>query len=182
MKKWIMSGLALLLASSAWAGKDDSMNLRFSPVGLLIGYLNVDFDFKLNDNWTLGPTVSYWSVSTSATGGFTQDIKLTATAFGARANWHKNGVFTDGLYVSPIVQIISASASSGSTTASVSTWGLQGLVGYHWFWDSFNLSLGGGFGMTGAAKAKVEEPGRSAEVNLSRSGGLALDFMLGFTF
>jgi hypothetical protein len=31
-----------------------SANFRFAPLSLLIGWLNLDLDFKISDDWTVG--------------------------------------------------------------------------------------------------------------------------------
>ena len=91
-------------------------NLRFSPLGLPIGYINVDFDFKIGDNWTLGPTLSYWKIDLNDTSYQGDKISLETSRFGARATWAKNGAFRSGMYFSPMVQFVSAKASAVSRT------------------------------------------------------------------
>lgn len=174
------------------SGKSGSqtMNIRVSPLGLLVGYLNADLDIKMGDEWTLGPTLSYWSFKTDSsttTGG----IDLSMFAIGARANWYPSGVFKSGFFVSPIFQYVSATAKARSSvngeniSATASAPIFQGLAGYHWFGKTINFSLGAGFGVSpSSTKVKVtDSTGTSSnEVQASRSVGLALDMMLGYTF
>lgn len=164
-------------------------NLRFSPLGLPIGYINVDLDFKIGDNWTLGPTLSYWRIDLNDTTYQSDRITLETSRFGARATWAKNGVFRSGMYFSPMIQFVSAKASavsrsSGNTVnASNSAPLLTGLVGYQWFFgDTFNLNVGAGLAVGGGSKIEVTDGNSKTSYDTSRSGGLALDFMLGWAF
>lgn len=176
-------------AASSASSANGSINARISPLGLLIGYINADVDFKLGDQWTLGPTFSYWGFDMTSS-AFTGDkLRVESKSIGARANWYKNGVFKDSLFFSPIFQYVSASAigtsrSSGSTvSASASVPVLSGLVGYHWFGQTLNMSLGAGLGFgLGSSKVKATDGTTTVESDISRSVGLALDFMIGIVF
>src|SRR5579871_4675339 len=101
--KFALSLLATLLFTSAvWADGNDTYNFRFSPIGLLAGEASVNFDIRIDPNWTLGPEITYWHYKVSADSSiFSEDYEITATGIGARANWFKNGAYTDGLYVGP---------------------------------------------------------------------------------
>ena len=176
-------------AASSASSANGSINARISPLGLLIGYINADVDFKLGDQWTLGPTFSYWGFDMTSS-AFTDDkMRVESKSIGARANWYKNGVFKDSLFFSPIFQYVSASAtgtsrSSGNTvSASASVPVLSGLVGYHWFGQTLNMSLGAGLGFgLGSSKVKATDGTTTVESDISRSVGLALDFMIGIVF
>ena len=164
-------------------------NLRFSPLGLPIGYINVDVDFKIGDNWTLGPTVSYWRIDLNDTTYQGDKITLETSRFGARATWAKNGAFRSGLYFTPMIQYVSAKAnavsrSSGNTVnATTAAPLLTGLVGYQWFFgDTFNLNVGAGLAVGGGSKIEVNDGTSKTSYDTSRSSGLALDFMLGWAF
>ena len=117
-------------------------------------------------------------------------MSLTALALGVRGNWFRNGVFQDGWYASPVVQYLNAKVATISNgqdlSASVSVVVLTGLFGYHWFWDSFNLRLGGGLSLkAGPSKIHVESSNSSYANDVSYSPtslGLAFDFMTGWTF
>lgn len=100
-----------------------------------------------------------------------------------------NGVYTDGLYVSPQFAFSNAKVSAtdslgNSAEGEASSLIVSGLVGYGWFWDSFNIHLGGGLGLpVGASKVKVKNSdGTEESVDFSRTGRLALEFNLGWTF
>ncbi|MBL7686507.1 MAG: DUF3575 domain-containing protein [Bdellovibrionaceae bacterium] len=176
-------------SSTSSSSKEGSINARISPLGLLIGYFNADIDFKLGDQWTLGPTFSYWGFDVSSSGFTGDSMRVESKSIGARANWYKNGVFKDSLFFSPIFQYVSASAtgtsrSSGSTvSASASVPVMSALVGYHWFGQTLNMSLGAGLGFgLGSSKVKATDGTTTVESDISRSVGLALDFMIGIVF
>ncbi len=186
-----LSGTAMAEApasSTSGDSKAGTVNARVSPLGLLIGYFNVDVDFKVGDQWTIGPTLSYWSLSMSPDSVFTTS-RLESKSIGARANWYNKGVFQDSLYFSPVFQLVSAtfsgtSRSSGAAiSASASVPVASVLVGYHWFGKSINTSLGAGVGFgLGSSKVTATDGTTSVESDISRSVGLALDFMVGIVF
>lgn len=168
---------------------DGFVNVRVSPLGLLIGYFNFDFDFKISDQWSLGPTVTYWSYNYDSSLFAGNQLKVETTAIGARATWSRNGTFKTGLYVSPIIQFVSAKASGVSSTTGATVTGtghapiLSGIVGYQWWFDSFMINVGAGLAV-GASSSKVEvnDGVNSSSAESTRTSGLALDAMIGYTF
>ena len=184
-------GLSLTFGTSrASAASDRDYNIRISPVPLLVGYLNIDFDIQVNEEWTVGPTFSYWGTRLTLSGGSSStEYDLSATSIGARANWYPDGVFADGWYLSPMVQYTTARIESRSSSVNVKGEAggisLTGLGGYHWFWDNFNLSLGGGLVFSGAAgsvRGTSSDGTTTVETRTSPGAGIAFDFMLGLTF
>ncbi len=181
--------VAPVASKVAYASDSAQYNFRFSPIGLILGSINIDFDIAIAPDWTVGPTINYWrysSASDKAT--FSEDYKTTAYGFGARANWFKNGNFTDGLYVGPSLAYANVKVSTTDTvgttwTGSASVMLASCLVGYGWYWDSFNMMLGGGASLgLGDTKVKIESSsGSSTEVSTSIAG-LALEYSLGWTF
>lgn len=168
--------------------RDGAMNIRVSPLGLLIGYFNADFDIKVSPNWTIGPTASYWSFNFDS-GYYPNGIRTEMWAIGARANWGQHGAFKNGLFFSPIFQYRSAKASgvsinSGRTiTAEAATPVITGLVGYQWFGQTLNMSLGAGLSFGASSdKVTVTDGTQTVEVTTSKTAGLAIDFMIGYVF
>lgn len=176
-----------LIMPNAHAAEGDTMNFRFSPLSLLLTTFDAHVDFALSPEWTLGPQVIFGSYTLSSSGSFSE-YKVSNAGLGLRANWMMNGVFTDGLYVSPglIFQRIKVTAkdSVGDVTASASVPQASGIVGYAWFWDSFNIQLGGGLAFPlGSPDIKVKDStGYEQTVKLNRLAGLALEFTLGWTY
>lgn len=194
MKKLVPFALAMLLGSVAFAeevstaGNADNFNIRFGPISLLVGVVNAGLDFVVHENFTVGPEFAYLHRSLSSSGSFSSDYDVKAYAVGARAIWYANGVFTDGLYITPKLHYASAKLSTtdsvGTVEGEASTMMASGLIGYGWFWESFNIHLGGGFAIPfGEYKVKIKDStGTEESVNVSSTGNLALEFDLGWTF
>lgn len=165
-----------------------TMNLRGSPLGVLVNYFNADLDIAMSETWTLGPTVSYWNFTLPADRYFSE-MKLSLFSIGARGNWYPSGVFKTGFFMSPMFQYSTATASTsdsyGAASASASVPVITALAGYQWFGETLNFSLGAGLasGLT-STKVKVQSSSGSSttEVETRRTAGLALDLMLGYTF
>ncbi len=179
----IVAAALSLQSASAFAASGDTMNFRFSPLGLVFGLLSVSMDFKVSEDWTVGPRGSYWRLKYD---GILSEVEVTAYGFGGRANWFKNGVFTDGLYLGPSIEYASAKAtvtdSAGGSSATASLLFAQAIVGYGWFWDSFNIMLGGGLSLPlGDADLETTENGVKTKRSVS-SGNFAAEFSLGWTF
>lgn len=185
-----LSGLLFVVlgASSSAFAAGEGMNFRFSPLGLIIGSVNGGLDIAVAPEWTVGPAASYWRFNLSSSDSFSEDYKITAWSVGARANWFKNGNFTDGLYVGPSlsyanVELETLDTAGAKVTGEASGLFLTGLVGYGWFWDSFNIMLGGGFSAgLGSTEVKVTDSSGSETKVSSTISGVALEFSLGWTF
>jgi len=190
LKRLLPICFALIMSAPlARAENSDNFNVHFGPITLLVGLFDVGIDFVVHDNWTVGPEFQYMHWKLTSSGGFSGDYDVTAFSVGGRANWYSNGVFTDGLYVSPKLSFARAKVSTNdslgnSVDGEASSMFLSGLVGYAWFWDSFNIHLGGGLGLpVGESKVKVKSSsGTEQSVDFSRTGNLALEFNLGWTF
>lgn len=186
----VVVGLMTAFASNALAAKtqyaSDSrkMNFRFSPLGLLFGYLNADLDFKVGQEWTLGPSLGYLSWNLDSLG---TNYNVTAYQIGARANWYFDGTaINDGWYFGPSINFVSVKVDSNDYSASTTGIGLTGIVGYNWMWESFNIMLGGGLsGATTPGEVEVTRKSTNTKEKVSvgrSSAGLALEFTLGWAF
>jgi hypothetical protein len=178
---------ATLLGVSAWANTGDEFNIRVNAVGVIVGAVGLDFDIKVADNWTLGPQFQYWHLSLSSPNDYTSSFKVTDWSAAVRANWFHNGAYTRGLYVGPSAGYassnISVSDSSATRTASGSGAFVGCLVGYGWFWDNFNMMLGGGAKVNFSKRTAsvTNSDGSQHDVNLGLTG-LDLEYTLGWTF
>ncbi len=177
---------------STWGNSSvngDFVNLRASYLGLLIAFINFDLEFKISDDWTVGPTVSYWKFDFNSSAYAGGKISAVRKALGVRANWAQNGAYRSGVYLSPMIQLVSAevtgrSAFSGiPVTATASVPLITGLVGYQWFGPSgWNINVGAGLVTGGSSKVEVRDGTTTSSVETSQTGGLALDFMIGYVF
>ncbi len=168
---------------------DSFMNVRVSPLGLLVGYINFDVDFKISNDWAIGPSVTYWRYNADSIYFTGNRLTSETRVIGVRGTWAKNGTYRSGLYISPLFQLLSArvvgtsTASGREITASATIPVLTGLIGYQWFWENFNMNVGGGFSIsTSSTKVDVNDGTTTSTVESSRSSGLALDAMIGYTF
>lgn len=172
-----------------YASDSAEYNFRFSPIGLIVGSINIGLDIVVAPDWTVGPAVQYWRYKISSDDTiFSSDYEITAYSFGGRANWFKNGNFTDGLYVGPSlsyasVKLTTKDSLGDTVTGSASVMLASCLVGYGWYWDSFNMMLGGGAALgLGDTKVKVETSSGSTTEVSSSIAGVALEYSLGWTF
>lgn len=180
---------ALLSAQQAFSS-DTEMNIRFAPASLLFGWLNVDLDLRVSEQWTIGPTIGLWRIQIEDSYFVGDKYDLKRNAVGVRANWSQSGTFQTGFYASPIVQFAQVEiAGTGKSTgndisASASGLTITGIAGYQWFWESFNIALGGGLILGGpASDISVQDGPTSYKIaNNQRTTGAAFDFMLGWTF
>ncbi|MBY0384866.1 hypothetical protein K2X05_06875, partial [bacterium] len=140
--------VAVFLSSSYAVGAPNhEYNARFGPIGLILGSINADFDFTMNDQWTLGPSLNFVSYDGDNVGTLT-GIDISGFAIGARGNWYYKGVGNSSWYVAPSIHYVSvsvdATGASGPLSADATGAVFSALTGYRWWWDNFNLGLGGG--------------------------------------
>lgn len=169
--------------------KQTMYNFRFEPVHLLIGAVVVNLDYVIQPDWTIGPTAMFWkfNISSNRT-DYKEDFEMTYYSIGARATWFKNGVFTDGLYVGPSLMYVNAKIKTRNildeeVTGSLSAPAVSCLIGYGWFWESFNMMLGGG-GRIALGNAKVETKtaaGTQTDITIPVAG-IDFEYSLGWTF
>lgn len=124
-------------------------NIRFEPLRLVVNNFSINvLDIKVGNNWTVGPELGYLKYSVSSAGNSSSKIYIDTSFIGIRTNWFKNGVYADGLYVAPFAPFArfaktDITVPSGSTIEGKASSSVVGcLVGYGWFWNSFNMMLG----------------------------------------
>ncbi|MBX3020048.1 MAG: DUF3575 domain-containing protein [Bdellovibrionales bacterium] len=188
MKRLLSVVSILLFSSLAHADSASQFNFRFNPIGLIAGSIGVALDVTVAPEWTIGPDLTYWNIKWGSEGLGSYEYSIKAMGIGARANWFKNGVFTDGLYIGPSLNYadveVSIKDSLGTSTGKASGLFLGCLVGYGWFWDSFNMMLGGGLTAgLGGTDIKVRDSNNGSEETVrNRVAGLSAEFSLGWTF
>jgi hypothetical protein len=194
MKRALILLTILLSTSSALAEGETSSsgakyNFRFSPLGLIVGLASVSVDIAIHPEWTVGPEFSYakFNVSTSGINNTsTSTLDVNVASAGLRANWFKNGVYTDGLYVGPFARYATTNINAtGATTVTGKTSGVAvgSLIGYGWFWNSFNMMLGAGAALAaGDSNMVVTDSNGNQTTVPNRGAGLAAEYSLGWTF
>jgi hypothetical protein len=172
--------LGMLLATTSLPLAAE-VNLRVNPVGLLIGVLNLEADFKVGGGWTLGPTIRYHSYDD---GLF--DIKTFGA--GIRGNyWFNSSALTQGWYFGPSLNYVTATVVEdgvfGRSEGSGSGLGLVAIFGYQWMWDSFNINLGAGPTYVSVNEVTVTDAqGNRDTYDGIKSGGLSIEFTTGWKF
>lgn len=170
--------LALLVSTVARAEAPPfPMNVRINPLSILLGIINTDYDIRVSEHITFGPSIGFATRSSST---------VTTTGFdvGVRANFYLTGkAISDSWYASPAAGVIFLTSKSGGSSASTTALNAGVTFGYHWVWDSgFNLTLGLGVAYYAVDKNQRATDG-SVIVLPAYSGTLPrLDFTLGFAF
>ena len=158
-------------------------NFRFGPIGLLVGYIGANLDFKLGDSsWTLGPEVSYWDVDIF-------DVDFEATWLGLRANYYiGRPALTTGWYIGPFVSYAKVitkdndSSRGGEGRGEDKSFRLGALGGYTWIWSSFNMMLGGGLQASTGDDVRTYYPDGSYKTDDKSAAGLTAEFTIGWVF
>lgn len=170
----------LLFASAPAFAKD--MNFRFGPIGLLAGFINGELDFAVGSNWSVGPIVGFISRSSD-------NVDIDAGQIGLRADYYFNGTFTDGWYITPQVSIAGFDVTENDTLYGkledkVGGVIVSGMVGYNWFWDTFNMGVGGGLSTYTVDNLELKDSTGTVRDKYDRFSNLqlALEFNLGWTF
>lgn len=170
----------ILLCGRAHA-QEENWNLRTSPLSLLVGTANLRLDYRLGENWMIGPEIEGLNHRING-------VKVRAGSLGLYAVYHFAGVFADGAYLdfgARAARFHATGTDSGGAErhADVNDSGLRVLGGYHWFWLPFNLNLGAGLVSNSIRRISITDAS-GGEVNHIdvKPLSLALDFSLGYAF
>ena len=180
----VLASLALVSNRASAEGSGDQFNFRFSPVGILFGSLNANLDIAVSNTWTVGPQLGY---SRFKFGTSDSNFDITGYSIGARGNWFKNGTYTDGLYLAPAVSYQRVSGHYNRTNGSQTDVSANGpnvsfIVGYGWFWSSFNMMLGIG-GQAQLGDSSVTATNSDGSQSSTKIGtGVTGEYTLGWTF
>ena len=174
--------------SKAYSAGEDDTNFRFNPIVVLLGGLSASLDFRISPQWTLGPELGFINYKLTSNNGPTEDTSLRSFSLGARANWFKSGTFTDSLYISPFLTYAIARAKlsdNGNSFSNTADGVFAGaMAGYAWFWESFNVMLGGGLTLPiNHSKVEVENTtGTKTDAYINGSGLIVFECSLGWTY
>jgi hypothetical protein len=179
------------------------MQVRIEPVYLLLKELRADFQFKLGEQFTLGPTVGYMSQGDGVYFGnmvanrFYYDDRTDRLSLGARADYYFNSFQEHSPYLSAFYRWShSEVTSNGNSYNSYSNTKEKGNFdesaagitgGYQWVWSNlFTLNVGGGasYFVLPDDVQLVDNDGQSYRHSLRSGQGLsyAIDVGLGLTF
>ena len=176
-------GLGILVSSArAHAGTSDFVMLtyNFADGG------NIMFPIG-----KFGIGASYGSGSASTTDSAGDKVSVALTQYKAKFGYWSNGIGTSSLYaiagagsgtVNATATLASnGSALSGNTNLSV----VSGQLGYQWFWGAFTLHVGGQLYSYTIPAFSLNYTNTGAlyqNISSFSSGGLGIDFGLGFAF
>jgi hypothetical protein len=143
MKTRIAIFVLLTLLGGVVSAADNKFNLRTTPVSDAFGIVNIDLDYAVSKNITLGPTLTYFDYEVS-------DITFESTMFGVRLNYFFNEALAGGMFASfggsfgnfDISEVNTSNSLRYSSSSSVRIY--TALLGYQAMWDNFNITFGGG--------------------------------------
>jgi len=156
---------------------DRGMNVRVNPLGLLVGTLSGDFDIKVSDRITIGPSLSYFSASMLFT-------KLTGFGIGARANIYLTGdAMTSSWILGPGIGFSAFSVDTGFEKGSSSGLYLGTVVGYQWvFGNGLNINLGAGANYYTQGSTVVADNGTQIDVPFFHGIAPSGEVTIGYAF
>ncbi len=145
--------LFLLQSESARSSSElDRWNLKASVLGTLAGFIITESDYFLSDYVSLGLGYSNLSVKRDNTDLKLQGAKLYLNYYFQKL---KNDTYFASFYngaTHVIVQKIEDEKQANSDVQA-STFGMRG--GYHWWWQTLNLSLSYYLGINYISKVRV---------------------------
>lgn len=184
IKMILAFAMIVMSAAKSHANSSDDMNVTFSPILPLIGTLMVEVEKTISSDWTLG--------GMAAAGKRTEDsdyifggYETTTRALGVTSYWYKNGVYTDGLFLNPSLYYSAVTLKTTDRTLSAdgSAFVASFVAGYGWFWDSFNMKLGGGLASAvGGVDVTVRDQNGNSLKSAQYASGLVLVYNIGWTF
>lgn len=134
-----------------------SFEIRIEPQWLLLKELSLDFQFRLSDKFTLGPTVGIMNKGEGVFYGskvskrLFMDDRTDRTSYGLRAAYYFNGFDRRSSFISLFGrQGQNEVTSSGNTFSSrVETGKFKETVagvtgGYRWVWGLLTMNISGG--------------------------------------
>jgi len=179
MKKLMVVGLVLFCCIGQAFADDKVGNIKVSLFSALL------VEYKVADKVTLGLDFSTWNPVVDLSNN--QSLASTGS-LGARVYWYPKGALQQGSYATVFLDYASFDYYNGQSrndqigSGNVALFGF--ISGYHWVWDSFNISLGGGYGFMPGTSIDVKDKrtGAVSSVDIIGDGGLNFDFHIGFSF
>jgi len=126
------------------------VNVRIFVPGLFIGRIGGAIDFKLNNSWSIGPLVRYWTYSWSFWGVSGNYAGLNA---GVTMNYALNhNLDNSGWLVNPYLEYVRDNYDDGEDKESGIETGVNFM--YQWMWDiGVNIQAG-----VGAEYSSLDRP------------------------
>lgn len=175
---------SLLTSLPARAEGDHTMHLSVAPIPLLLGAISTNLELKVNERWTVGPSLLYWNSKIF-------DYHFSASGAGVRAAYSfRNPALQDGPYIAGGLSYASAkvtyrSTAYGELSGEGSGFGLTGLAGYHWVLPSgFTFRVGVGLSLSKLNQIELKDSSGTVREDSFRgiSGGIANEIDIGWAF
>ena len=158
MKKLVvcMAAVAILAGSTGVSAQTKTNMITVNPLGLVIGWIGLDYEKSIGPNTTIGILPYFWSP---------HGIDITVAGGSIAANFYSKSAF-HGFFVRPSVGIGFASwkyttldinFNEISTNSSLVAFEVGALAGYRWLFQSgFSIGLGGGVTWTGGSYTGID--------------------------
>lgn len=175
--KFIRLFVATLTLVVSAQGFASSNNLTSQALGSAIGLFNLEYSYRFSEHYTFGLT---WANGVGHLG----PIEIAGSAYGLVLRRYFQPAFeSDSWYL-----VMSAEKRDYQFTlrdeqknflAENRDWVFSGGAGYHWFWQSFNISLG----IVGTNQSGLELKSISGEIYRDKiDQSIGLDFTIGGKF
>ena len=172
--------ICLCLNVNANAESPFNWNVRTDPIGWIHG-ANARVDYRLGNQWTLGPAIQYVDARESG-------VKINVESVGMFTNFYFNQAFADSWFLELGLAYGELRAEANNSVGQIEKTrildiGGMLLGGYHWFWERFNLCLGLGINTNSAGHADItDEKGNKVNSVPIPPIGLAADISVGWAF
>lgn len=140
MKTQISKLLLLLIFSLSFENQADARNhiLVNNTIESIFGLQNIEYSYRVTENLTIG------AVGTSSDHIKINDIELNGDSVGGIVRYYFEPAFErDSWYLAAFANKTNYEASivsGGTRYTGKSDNSITAGVGYHWFWDSFNIT------------------------------------------
>jgi hypothetical protein len=153
------------------------LNVRVNPLGLALGSLSGEADFRIGDKFTIGPSLSHFSANFFFT-------ELTGWGIGARSNYYLTGsVFQDSWIVGTSVGLSTTKVRLGNEEASNIGAFVHALIGYQFVFKSgLNLQLALGGSWFSQDSEMTTDQGTVVDVPFYHGIKPAAEFTVGYLF
>lgn len=123
--------------------KDEKEYMATSnPLLISVGYLNLNFDKKIDDKSILGGEFAHFNY-----GGPLISVGLTALGLKYQRHFFGNAL-EDSMYLSGTGYVVNSRAHVLSVSASETRLFPGVATGYQWVWDRFAMKVGAGYSLT----------------------------------
>lgn len=169
--------VAISYGSITMADSSHSHNLSNNPIGSALGFSNLEYSYRLNNNLTVGLLGSNGKIDVG-------NIELKGGSYGVISRYYLNPAFkTSSWYL--LASAVQTDYEGSVVSGGVRYDGKQnGTVlalgsGYHWFWSSFNINLGA-FLTSGEKFTLADQSGNpyTEEINTT----IGAEFNIGWKF